>query len=183
MDFSKNQGKELCKHIICVLLYICRVPEESELLQQLSLTDAECLEILSNTPPVQDTLKYVPGARRQTRQETVTSLLMNDSKNGQPKTWILKKKNKQRGTTPRCRGCRNEQQDGELCISVVGLYVPYEQNFVVETTFYFCPNAECIKRLPPWVNLTPPTRVAIDSSVTREEIQNLRDSPLNALLV
>ena len=40
---------------------------------------------------------------------------------------------------------RNEQQDGELCILVVGLYVPYEQNFVVETTFYFCPNAECIK--------------------------------------
>ncbi len=58
----------------------------------------------------------------QTRQETVTSLLMNDSRNGQPKTWILKKKNKQRGATPRCRGCRNEQQDGELCISVVGLY-------------------------------------------------------------
>ena len=67
MDFSKNQGKELCKHIIWVLLYICRVPEESELLQQLSLTDAECLEILSNTPPVKDTLKYVPGARRQTQ--------------------------------------------------------------------------------------------------------------------
>ena len=41
---------------------------------------------------VQDTLKYVPGARRQTRQETVTNLLMNDSRNGQPRTWILKKK-------------------------------------------------------------------------------------------
>ena len=71
----------------------------------------------------------------------------------------------------------------KLCISMVGLYVPYEQNFVVETTFYFCPNAECIKRLPPWVNLTPPTRITIHSSVTREEIQNIRDSPLSALLV
>ncbi len=73
----------------------------------------------------------------------------------------------------------------ELCISVVGLdlYVPYEQNLVVETTFYFCPNAECIKRSSSWVKLTPPTRITIDSSATREEIQNMRDSPLNALLV
>ena len=102
---------------------------------------------------------------------------MNDRRNGLPKPWILKRKNKQRGTTSRCRSCRNEQQDGELSISVVGLYVPYEQNFVVETTFYFCPNAGCIKRLPPWVNLTPPTRITIDSSVTREKIQSMRDSP------
>lgn len=31
LDFSKNEGKELCKHIIWILLYICQMPEESEL--------------------------------------------------------------------------------------------------------------------------------------------------------
>ncbi len=119
---------------------------------------------IPNTPPVQDTFKYVLGARtRQTRRETLASLLMNDRRNGLPKIWILKRKNKQKETTPRCRNCRNEQQDGELCIPVVGLYVPYKQNFVEETTFYFCPNAKCVKRLPPWVNLTPPTRVTFAS--------------------
>ncbi len=55
---------------------------------------------------VQDKLKYVPGARRQTRQETVTSLLMNDSRNGQPKTWILKK--------------RTNKEERVLAVEVVG---------------------------------------------------------------
>lgn len=67
MDFSKNEGKELCKHIIWILLYVCRMPEESELLQQVFLTDAECSEIFGNTPPVPNGLKYVPGARNQSR--------------------------------------------------------------------------------------------------------------------
>ncbi len=39
----------------------------------------------------------------------------------------------------------------------------------------FCPNAEYIKRLLLWVNLTPPTRITVDSSVTREEIQNMSE--------
>jgi hypothetical protein len=62
------------------------------------------------------------------------------------------------------------------------VYVPYEQNFVVETTFYFCP-ANCVKHIPPWINLTPPSGITVDSSVTREEIENLRDSPLKDLLI
>ena len=84
--------------------------------------------------------------------------------------------------TPRCRAYRKEQEDGELCVSVVGLYVPYGQHFVVETTFYFCPNAICVKRIPPWVGLTPPTEIIVDNSVTHEEVQNIRDTPLGALL-
>jgi hypothetical protein len=89
----------------------------------------------------------------------------------------------QRGTIPRCRCCRKEQRDGDLCASVVGLYVPYEQNVVVETTFYFCPSANCVKHIPPWINLTPPSGITVDSAVTREEIENLRDSPLKDLLI
>ena len=182
LNFSKNVGKDLCKHIIWTLLNVCQMPEESELLQQVSSTKAECSEIFANAPPLPDTLKHVPGARNQTRQEMVTSLLMNDARNCEQKAWILKKKNKQRGTTPRCRCCRKEQNEGELCISVVGSYVPYEQNFVVETTFYFCPSVECINDIPPWVNLTPPTGITVDRSVTPAEIENLRNSPLNELL-
>ena len=85
---------------------------------------------IPNTPPVQDTFKYIPGARTmQTRQETLASLLMNDRRNGLPKTRILKRKNKQKETTPRCRssvGTNSKIEDRELCISVVDLYVPYE---------------------------------------------------------
>ena len=183
LDFSKNVGKDLCKHIIWILLNVCQIPEESELLQQVSLTEAECSEIFANAPPIPEILKYASSARNQTRQEMVTNLLMKDRRNCQPKVWVLKRKNKQKGTTPRCRGCRKEQNEGELCVSVVGLYVPFEQNFVVETTFYFCPAVECLNRIPPWVNLTTPTEITVDSSVSRSERENFRNSPLNKLLL
>ena len=102
LDFSKNEGKELCKYIIWVLLYICQMPEESKLLQQVFLTEEEWSGIFANAPPVPDILKYVPGARRQSRQEIVTNLLMNDRRNCHPKVWMLKRKDKKRGTIPRC---------------------------------------------------------------------------------
>ena len=78
-----------------------------------------------------------------------------------------------RGQTPRCRGCRGEQKDGELCLSVTGLYVPYGQAFVVETNFYFCPNVSCISRLPPWTNLKRPQMVHAKASVSDKDIRRL----------
>ena len=80
------------------------------------------------------------------------NLLLNDTRNGIPKMWSLKRKEKQRGPTPRFRSCRKEQIEADLSVLVVGLYVPYEQNFVVETTFYFSPSAQCVKRIPLWID-------------------------------
>jgi hypothetical protein len=183
LDYSKSEGNDLCKHIIWTLLYICYVPEDSELLHQVHLTEAECLDILNNTPPVPEGLKYIPGSRQLTRKETVTSLFMNDRRNHQPKHWILKRKDKQSGSTPRCRGCRKEQNDGELCITVVGLYIPFEQNVIVETTSYFCPSVLSVRRIPQWINLKPPDGIQIDSSFSHEETQNLKNMPLGNLLL
>lgn len=185
LDFSKNAEKEICKHIIWVLLNICKVPEESELLQQVFLTEAESSEILSNTPAqVPENFKYVPEKKKRSRQDIVKSLLMNDNRNGKPKIWILKKKEKKRGPTPRCRSCREEQSDGDLCISVTGLYVPYEQNLVVETTFYYCPKFGCIQRIPHWINLAPPAKINVHDSITQAELSNLKtcDKSLGKLL-
>ena len=64
------------------------------------LTDAECSEIFGNTPPVPNGLKYVHGARNQSRQDIVTSLLLNDRRNCQPRVWVFKRKEMQRGTIP-----------------------------------------------------------------------------------
>jgi hypothetical protein len=56
----------------------------------------------------------------------------------------------------------------------MGLYVPFENNFAVETTFYFCPNVQCIRRIPPWINLTPPGKINyIPGSIEEEEIEHL----------
>ena len=149
LDFSKKEQNELCKHIIWTLLYICKIPEDSELLHQVYLTENESSQILTNTAEVSQDLRYTPGSKQQSRQDVVRNLLLNDTRNGKPKMWFLKRKENQRGPTPRCQSSRKEQIEGDLSVSVVGLYVPYEQNFVVETTFYFCPSAQCVKRIPP----------------------------------
>ncbi|XP_028408651.1 uncharacterized protein LOC114531203 [Dendronephthya gigantea] len=49
-DFAKSRGKDLCKHIIWTLLYICKIPENNATLQQVSLTDDELQRIVANTP-------------------------------------------------------------------------------------------------------------------------------------
>jgi hypothetical protein len=78
LDFAKNGEKELYKHIIWVLLFICKVPETSELLQQMFLTRTEIYEILCNTLPVENWVKHIEGERQQNRQEFVANLLQND---------------------------------------------------------------------------------------------------------
>ena len=176
LDFSKKEQNELCKHIIWTLLYICKIPEDRELLHQVYLTENESSQILANTPEVSQDLRYSPGSKQQSRQDVVRNLLLNDTRNGKPKMWFLKRKESQRGPTPRCRSCRKEQIEGDLSVLVVGLYVPYEQNFVVETTFYFCPSAQCVKRIPPWINLTPPNKIIAHESVTCAEIEILKTS-------
>ena len=173
-DFAKNGEKELCKHIIWVLLFICKVPETSELLQQMFLTRTEIYEILCNTTPVENWVKHIEGKRQQNRQEFVANLLQNDRCNSMPKNWTVGPKERKKGPTPRCRSCRKEILENNLCVSVMGLYVPFENNFAVETTFYFCPNVQCIRRIPPWINLTPPGKINyIPGSIEEEEIEHL----------
>ena len=76
---------------------------------------------------------------------------------------------------PRCRACRNLQNEGKLTISVKGLYVPYGQDFATETMFCFCPNVTCIYNIPPWTNLNPPKRIVADkSSVTEFTLNKLK---------
>ena len=88
-------------------MYICKVPEDSELLHQVYLTESESSQILANTPEVVQDLRHTPGSKNQSRQDVVRSrnLLLNDTKNSIPKLWFLKRKEKQRGPTPRFRSC------------------------------------------------------------------------------
>jgi hypothetical protein len=49
-DFTKIHGKDLCKHIVWTLLYICNIPEDNAMLQQVCLTDEELQQIVANMP-------------------------------------------------------------------------------------------------------------------------------------
>ena len=61
------------------------------------LTESESSQILANNPEVAQDLKYTPGSKQQSRQDVVRNLLLNDTRNGIPKMWFLKRKEKQRG--------------------------------------------------------------------------------------
>ena len=72
-------------------------------------------------------------------REIIQDLLSNDPRNKNQQVWTLEKKKKKRGQAPICRVFRKIQHEGEDTVTIKGLYVPYEQNFVPETRFYFCP--------------------------------------------
>ena len=169
-DFSNHRGKELCKHIIWTMINVCGIPEENVLLQQTSLTPNELTQVLDNVPKdVPENLKFKPNDfPERSRKDIVNNLLANDTRNGRPQIWKLHIKQLKRGPTPRCRGCRAEQREGQPSVSVTGLYVPFEQNFVTETTFYFCPKVACIRRIPVWTNLNPPQTIHDERSVEAE---------------
>ena len=95
-------------NVVCTLLYIIKILEDIELLHQVFFTEAESLEILTNTPQVSQILRHVPSRREQNKQDLNKKLLTNDDRNGKPKVWVLKKKEKQSGTTPRCRGFKKQ---------------------------------------------------------------------------
>ena len=77
-NFVKNSGKELCKHIIWTLLNICRLPENSNLLHQLFLTDNDALSVVGNSYSViPQNLMYKKGTNK-TRKEVIQELLSND---------------------------------------------------------------------------------------------------------
>ena len=52
-----------------------------------------------------------------------------------------------------CQSCQKEKTEG----------------FVVETTFYFCPSAQCVKQIPP-------NKITVHKSVTCAEIEILKTS-------
>ena len=59
----------------------------------------------------------------------------------------------------------------------------YEQNFVTETMFYFCPKQQCINNIPHWTNLKPPDRIRADSSFNDVTIAALKDNGLPLLIL
>ena len=130
------------------------------------LTDDEALTIVGNAYCVIPENLVFKKTTEKSRREIIQDLLSNDPRNKHEQVWTLEKKNKKRGQVTRCRTCRKIQNEDEVTVTDKGLYVPYEQNFVTETMFYFCPRKQCINNLPHWTKLKPPDRIRAASSFT-----------------
>ena len=80
-DFVKNESKEFCKHILWVYLFICKLPENSTILQQLFLTTEEVSLMLANSPsaiPEEHKLKETHSFS--TRREKVRDILSENKR-------------------------------------------------------------------------------------------------------
>ena len=95
----KNSGKERCKHIIWTLLNICRLPDNSNLLHQLFLTDNETLSVAGNSYTViPQNLMFKKGTNK-TRKEIIQELLSNDPRSKGQQVWTLALKKKKKRTS------------------------------------------------------------------------------------
>jgi len=98
---------------------------------------------------------YKKGTNK-TRKDIIQEILSNDPHSKSQQVWTLELKKKKRKQAPRCQACRRIQSGDELTVNVKGFYAPYEQNFVSETMFYFCPKQQYINNIPHWAHLKPP---------------------------
>lgn len=181
-DYKKFNGKELCKHIIWVYLYVLKVDEDNPSINQTTLSTDAVRHIL--TPPLTIESSYTADnsskskACDRVRMDRVKSILAKDKRNDQRLVWYLLHKERKPGKHPHCKAlrCRKEILPGDLCVFVKGLEVPYQQEFAVQSSFHFCPRIDCLQQIPPWSNLVLPTKVSIQKGVSDAEIATaLRD--------
>lgn len=169
-DYKKSTGKELCKHIIWVYLYVLHVEETSNLLQQVSLYADEVVEILS--------------------AKDAKGILSQDERYDLELQWYLlhKKEENERREKPFCeaRRCTNGRcthrkcqgrikgpgiVPGDLCFVVKGLRVSADKKSVEESSFYFGPDGACVQQFPLNSNLKYPTKVFRGKDVSDRELQ------------
>ena len=170
-DFLKNGNSGPCKHLIWLYIFVFKVNEEVPLLQQKSLTSEELTLLLADYKIEE---RYICSEKRPpSRFEECKKLLREDDRFADySHEWKLMKKKKKRGRAPQCQTCKTSIQENMSCLLCRALYVPYEQHFVREKDFYFCPLKSCIKALPFYTNLTQPDKILVSGNVSLIEKQS-----------
>ncbi len=183
---STSRKKVSCKHIIWVMINVLHVPEKSDLLQQVSLTNAELKGILTGACTVGENQQSPKGSKNDTSGSSVTLTLVEmesifeAKQSSQPKQiWRAGKSNERLKAS--CTSCKSTMPAGKIFIVVSGLYIPRGQRFAVDRRFYFCADSCCIGKKPLASNLeTPPKTIEIDKDMllSADDISLLRSRGL-----
>lgn len=168
----------ICKHVLFVLLNFFKVQDEDYRLYQKALTKNELDDLFSKldlkSPVVtKPTNVAIFNAHHAAKRKQV---------------WQVQRFKSQPGPKPRCAkpGCETHFSDGDICITVEGLYVTPNatadgNRFAVLRNFRFCPQKDCISTQPRQSNLTvPPMAVALDENIniSPDEYQKLIDEEI-----
>lgn len=188
---STSRKKVSCKHIIWVLINVLQVPEKSDLLQQLFLTDKELKNILTG---VEEHHEPPTGSKNNTQSPTVRSptppsvVLTNvemesifEAKQSTQRQQIWRAGKSKERMKASCSSCKSTMPAGKIFVVVSGLYIPRGQRFAVDRQFYFCADLRCIGTKPLASNLTiPPKKIEIkdDLQLSADDISLLRSRGL-----
>ena len=164
--------REVCSHIIWLILTRFNVSEENSVLQQRGCTCHKLETIFNGQQKAPDDL---PQVAKQTSDESTCSSSVTRH--------VL-------NTKPRCATCHSETSSGVLKITCDPRWTPPHKtkdgkSFTVPRKFHFCLNIQCITGDPPSgsTNIKAPSQLDVDSNVefSQEEWEMItrRDIPLS----
>ena len=177
-----SRNKVSCKHIIWSMINVLNVPEKSDLLHQVSLTDIELKQILSGAHPVGEHQQSSVGSKNDTPLPGspspppvfLTQIEMEatfEAKHLSPPKQIWKVGKSDQHVKATCCSCKSTMPAGKIFTTVSGLYIPRGQRFAVDRQYFFCADLECIAKKPLASNLaTPPTNIETDKNLSKEDI-------------
>ena len=135
--YKINKPREVCKHIIWVLLNVLGLHQDDILLHQIALTDTEVSSLVRKAPDhLTDKFKDLPRP--------------GSTPSG---TWYLRRK--PAGKDAHSPACFKAISERELHIEATAPWKPHDRETVVNRNFRFCINKDCVKRKPYRSQLTP----------------------------
>lgn len=98
-DYKKFNGKELCKHVIWVYLYVLKVDDESPIINQITHSEDSVRQIVTESAPIASSSvdNISPSNDFRSRMERVKSILSKDKRKDQQLMWYLLHKERKPG--------------------------------------------------------------------------------------
>lgn len=133
--YKINKPREVCKHIIWVLLNLLGLHQEDILLHQIALTEAELSSLLTKAP------------------DNLPEKFKERPENSSSATWHLRRK--PIGKDAHCPSCFKTISERELHIEATALWKPRDKDTYINRNFRFCINKDCVQKKPQRSQLSP----------------------------
>ena len=178
---TKTRGT-ICKHVLWVLLFIFKVPEDSRLLYQVGLTKSEFSSVkhgfpggipenFLHDPKSVPTVENIENSDEKNNEGEATGTQPKHKKLKKQQKWAVSHYSKQKGPKPKCKKCNRTVVPGQIHVMVEGLFFPPEQTFALESKFRYCLDKTCLAFLPSRSNLTPCTKLFVDKACKLEDFE------------
>ena len=170
--FQINGEREICKHIIFVLLNVLKL-KGGTILSKIWFEETDLINLF-NEAPKQIPSEYFQPTEPVDSKKDYPAILQSHPLFHQEQKVPLQKKEKH---SAQCRGCGLVLNIGESALKIEGtLTVPYKKNKVTEEVIYSCPNPNCIAKMPKWNNVRRVEKFEVSENITpaeKTEILNL----------